>query len=172
VRIGGGSAEGHGQMVKMIPHQIIPKSFAKHPVIELLSKHKLFDFDEPSNIVEIACELHYVVPKRFADDPVIALLRKHNLFDFEAEKNTIYLPIDRLVAKKLGVSPYSSEPLESYINGIGDVLKRFGNSPTFASAQRGDMDALRQLEQTVSTFQAKIVEGLKTGKLFLTPPLA
>ena len=159
-------------MVKMIPHRIIPQSLAGHPVIELLSKHKLFDIDAPSNIVEIACERHYVILKRFANDPVVVLLDKHGLFDFEAEKNTIYLPIDLMVAKKLGVSPYSSEPLDSYMNGIGDILKQVRNSPAFASAQGGDKDAVKQLEQFLSTFQAKIVEGLKTGKLFLTHPLA
>jgi hypothetical protein len=54
------------------------------------------------------------------------------------------------------------------------MLKHIRNSRAraFASAQGGDKDALRELEQTVGTFQAKVVEVLKTGKLFLTPPLA
>jgi hypothetical protein len=142
-------------MVKMIPHRIIPESLAKDPVIELLSKHKLFDFDAPSNIVQIACELHYVISKRFADDP--ALLTKHGLFDFETEKNTVYLPIDLGVAKTLGVSPHSSEPLDSYTNGIGDMLKHIRNSRAraFASAQGGDKDALRELEQLSAPFKQR-----------------
>jgi hypothetical protein len=161
-------------MVKMIPHRIIPESLAGDPIIELLRKHKKFDFDDPSNIVQIACELHYIIAKRFADDPLIALLRKHGLFDFEAEKNTVYLPIDLRIAKKLGVSPYSDEPLDSYTDGIESTLKHIRNSRArvFAAAQGGGKDALRELEQTLSAFQAKIAEGLKTGKLFLTPPLA
>jgi hypothetical protein len=160
-------------MVKMIPHRIISESVAaRDPLIELLSKHKMFDLDAPSNIVQIACELHYVIPKRFSDDPVIALLRKHGLFDFEAEKNAIWLPISLETAKKLGVSPYSSEPLDSYMNVIESLLRQLRDSSIFALAQRGDKDDLRLLEQAVSTYQAKLVEGLKTGRLFVTDPLA
>jgi len=33
-------------MVKMIPCHLISKKFEKHPLIEMLSKHGLFSFDE------------------------------------------------------------------------------------------------------------------------------
>jgi hypothetical protein len=119
-------------MVKLVPHYIIPKSFANHPVIEILSKHGLF----------------------------------------EAENNTLYLPVNPMVAQQLGVSPFSGRPLDSYMNGIGSTLKRFGDSSEFALARNADKAALKRLEGTVNRFQAAIVDGLKTGRLFLTPPLA
>jgi hypothetical protein len=161
-------------MVKLVPHYIISKSFANHPVIELLSKHGLFDFEESSNIAQIACDLHYVIhviPKHFSDDPVIELLGKHGLFDIDAERNTVYLPVDPMVARQLGISPYSSQPLDSYMKGIGDTLKRFRDSPDFALAQGADKAALKRLEEAVNSFQAKVVDGLATGQVFVATPL-
>ncbi len=154
-------------MAKLIPHHIISKSFANHPVIELLRKHKLFDFEESSNIVQIACDLQYVIPKHFSHDPVIQLLSKHGLFDIDAEKNTVWLPVDPMVAAQLGISPYSAQPLESYMKGIGGVLKRFRDSADFALADCGDEAALKRLEEAVTSFQAKVVDGLATGRVFV-----
>jgi hypothetical protein len=154
-------------MVKMIPHHIISKSFSNHPVIKLLRKSGLFNFDEPSNIVQIACDLHYVIPKAFVGDPVIELLTKNGLFDFETEKNSVYLPIDRIVAAKLGVSPYTSEPLDSYMNGVSRILIHLRESSDFALAQRHDKAALKRLEQTLASIQEDMAQALTTGKLFI-----
>jgi hypothetical protein len=154
-------------MVKLVPHHIISKSFANHPVIELLRKHKLFDFDEPSNVVQIACDLHYIIPRHFSSDPVIELLSNHGLFDIDAEKNTVYLPVDPMIARQLGISPYSSRPLDSYMKGIGDMLRRFRESPDFALAKGGDKAALKRLEEAVNSFQAKVLDGLATGRVFV-----
>ena len=158
-------------MVTFISRHIISKSLSNNPVIELLIKQKLFDFDEPSNIAQIACELHLVIPKNFSDDPVLKLLGKHGLFDFNAEKNTIYLPIHLPVAKLLGMSLYSDRPMDSYLKGISDALKRFRDSSDFALAQTADNFALKRLESAVCQFQAKVAEGLATGRVFIAAPL-
>jgi hypothetical protein len=159
-------------MVKLIPHYIIPKSQANHPLIAALVEKGEFDFEDPSNIVQIACELHNIIPKKFADDPVIVLLSKHGLFEFDSEKNIVYLPIDATVAYKLGMSPYSSEPPDSYLEVIATFLKRARETDGFALARDGDDGALKYVEKIVSDFQLAAADALRTSKLLIAEPIA
>jgi hypothetical protein len=157
-------------MVKMIPHYLISKQFEKDPVIELLSKHGLFNFDEARNVVEIACDKYYVIPKLFSTDPVLVTLAKFDYFDFEAEENTIYLPIDRWQAHCLQKSPFGDPPIESYLNGVARYLSSLHSTEAHRLAEGGDDVALKDVQDKIARMQKAMREGLATAKLYAAFP--
>ena len=157
-------------MVKMIPHHLISKSFEKNPVIELLSKHGMFSFDEASNVVDIACDKHYVIPKSLSNDPVLVTLAKFGYFDFEAEENAIYLPIDKWQAHYPGKSPFGDPPIEAYLTGVAGFLKSLHPTEAFRRAEGGDEVALKRLSGEVSRVQKAMTEALATAKLYAAFP--
>jgi len=157
-------------MAKMIRHKLISEKFAKNEVIEMLSKHGLFSFDEASNVVEIACDKHYIIPKSLSSDPGLAALVKSGYFDFEAEENSIYLPIDKWQAYCLQKSPFADPPIESYVEGVDRFLKSLHSDNTFALAVGGDDGALKLLQGQILRVQAAIREGLETAQLYAAYP--
>jgi hypothetical protein len=157
-------------MIKMIPHYLISKKFEKDPVIELLSKHGLFNFDESRNVVEIACDKHYIIPKSFRTDPVLVTLAKFDYFDFEAEENTIYLPIDKWQAHCLQKSPFGDPPIESYLSGVARFLRSLRSTEVYRLAEGGDDVALKAVRSEIARVQKAMREALATAKLYAAFP--
>ena len=94
---------------------------------------------------------------------------EHGAFDFEDEDNIAYLPIDIEAARRLGISPYTERPLESYLDGLKEFLKTGEESPTFKDAQNGDPRAIDWVISNVKSMLAKVKKALLEGELFIAP---
>jgi hypothetical protein len=111
-----------------------------------------------------------VIAREFADHPVLRLLIVKKKFDFDSETNVVYLPVDAKIATKLKMSPYAKEPIESYRQGISEVLSQIEETPVFREAQKGDNAALNKVAAAFDQLQSAMREALPRGELLAGYP--
>ena len=114
---------------------------------------------------------HHVIEQQTFDRPLLRALVNAKLIDKDAFENRIFMPYDKALAEKLGVSPHSGGPIKDYFQGIDLHLRRMSATRDGRAALAGDPEALGRIAQQVNHLRDTMKIGLVNGDLYTNAPL-
>ena len=114
---------------------------------------------------------HHVIEQQTFDRPLLRALVKAKLIDKDAFENRIFMPYDKALAEKLGVSPHSGGPIKDYFQGVDLHLRKLSATRDGRAALAGDPEALGRIAQQVNHLRDTMKIGLVNGDLYTNAPL-
>ncbi|WP_157235182.1 hypothetical protein [Methylosinus sp. LW4] len=118
----------------------------------------------------VTFEAQRIIPREFGEHPVLRLLIGKKKFDFDSDTNVVYLPADAKIATKLNMSPFAKEPIDSYRQGIAEILSQIEGAAVFREAQKGDGAALDKVAAAFDELRSAMREALPRGELLAGYP--
>ncbi|MEI2454556.1 hypothetical protein [Lysobacter firmicutimachus] len=106
-------------------------------------------------------------PELVQQSLLLRLLTKAGMFDVDGPRNTMYLPISRELAIKLGVSPYAETPLSSYTDGLMAQLAKIEATDDWQAALAGDGAAAQRVSEQVNGLSDVLKVAITNGDLYL-----
>lgn len=114
---------------------------------------------------------HVIEQQTFKGNEFIRTLEENGLVDRDAFANRIFMPADRALAEKLGVSPHNGGPIADYQRGTEFFFNELASSRDGLAAMDGDPEALDRVVARVNHFRDSLKLGLVDGKVFTNAPL-
>lgn len=128
-----------------------------------MREQSFFSKLEASNLFD----LFYIVPTGCLSHPLMSLMIENGKFRRDDPRNTIMLPIDHGLAAKLGVSIYSEDPCDAYVEGLIGWLDRIWDSPDGLAARSGNPSAEERIAEATFSVIVTIRAALVNGDLFV-----